>query len=85
MISIVPVFMFATPIFYAIEDVPPNLRMYVHLNPIGNYVEMLRDVLLFNRLPSFTLYAGTVGLSLFVFYFSYRFFMQYKAVFVDVI
>ncbi|WP_342028891.1 ABC transporter permease [Methylocapsa palsarum] len=85
MISIVPVFMFATPIFYSIEDVPPHLRLYVHFNPIGNYVEMLRDVLLFNRLPSFALYAGTVGLSLFVFYFSYRFFMQYKAVFVDVI
>lgn len=85
MISIVPVFMFATPIFYSIEDVPPDLRFYVHFNPIGNYVEMLRDILLFGRTPDALLYAGTVGLSLLVFFFSYRFFMQYKAVFVDVI
>lgn len=85
MISIVPVFMFATPIFYSIEDVPPHLRLYVHLNPIGNYVEMMRDLLLFGRLPSVALYAGTVAASLLVFYFGYRFFMQYKAVFVDVI
>ena len=85
MISIVPVFMFATPIFYSIDDVPPHLRLYVHLNPIGNYVEMTRDLLLFGRLPSALLYAGTVAGSLVVFYFGYRFFMQYKAVFVDVI
>src|SRR5450631_498857 len=85
MISIVPVFMFATPIFYSIEDVPPHLRIYVHFNPIGNYVEMIRDVLLLDRVPSALLYAGTVTGSLLVFFFAYRFFMQYKAVFVDVI
>jgi lipopolysaccharide transport system permease protein len=85
MISIVPVFMFATPIFYSIEDVPPDLRIYLHLNPIGNYVEMIRDLLLFNRIPSLFLYGGTVVASLLIFFFSYRFFMQYKAVFVDVI
>jgi lipopolysaccharide transport system permease protein len=85
MISIVPVFMFATPIFYSIEDVPPDLRIYLHLNPVGNYVEMVRDLLLFNRFPGLLLYCGTVLASLLVFFFSYRFFMQYKAVFVDVI
>ncbi|WP_395666346.1 ABC transporter permease [Methylocella sp.] len=85
MISIVPVFMFATPIFYTIEDVPPHLRLYVHLNPIGNYVEMTRDLLLAGRAPDAMLYFGTVAGSLLVFYFGYRFFMQYKAVFVDVI
>ncbi|HWX14108.1 MAG TPA: ABC transporter permease [Methylocella sp.] len=85
MISIVPVFMFATPIFYSIEDVPPDLRLYLHLNLIGNYVEMIRDLLLFSKLPELLLYCGTVVASILVFFFSYRFFMQYKAVFTDVI
>jgi lipopolysaccharide transport system permease protein len=85
MISIVPVLMFATPIFYAIEDVPPDLRLYLHLNPIGNYVEMIRDLLLFDRVPGLLLYCGTALASIGVFFFSYRFFMQYKAVFTDVI
>jgi lipopolysaccharide transport system permease protein len=85
MASILPVFMFATPIFYSIDDVPPHLRLYVHLNPIGNYVEMMRDLLLFNRLPGPLLYLGTAAASLMIFYFGYRFFTQYKAVFVDVI
>jgi len=65
--------------------VPPNLRLYLHLNPIGNYVEMIRDLLLFNRVPGLFLYGGTVVASLLIFFFAYRFFMQYKAVFVDVI
>lgn len=85
MISIVPVLMFATPIFYSIEDVPAHLRVYVHFNPIGNYVEMMRDLLLFDRTPDLLLYAGTLGASAAAFFYSYRFFMQYKAVFVDVI
>ena len=85
MISIVPVMMFATPIFYSITDVPPHLRLYIHLNLIGNYVEMIRDLLLLGQLPNLLVYAGSVFVSLVVFRFGYRFFMRYKSIFVDVI
>jgi lipopolysaccharide transport system permease protein len=85
MISIVPVLMFATPMFYSIDDVPQAMRPVFHLNIVGNYVEMLRDVLLLNRLPDPILYLTTVAVSLLAFRFGYRFFMRYKAVFVDVI
>ena len=85
MISIVPVLMFATPIFYSIDDVPERLRVYIHLNIMGNYVEMIRDALIRGRLPSPLLYLGTVFVSLAIFRFGYRFFMRYKSIFVDVI
>ncbi len=85
MISIVPVLMFATPIFYSIDDVPPHLRVWVHLNVMGNYVEMIRDALIRGHAPGLPLYAGTALVSLVVFRFGYRFFMRYKAIFVDVI
>jgi lipopolysaccharide transport system permease protein len=85
MISIVPVLMFATPIFYSIDDVPEHLRPWVHLNLMGNYVEMIRDALIRGRMPSPLLYLGTVIVSLVVFRFGYRFFMRYKSIFVDVI
>ncbi len=85
MISIVPVMMFATPIFYSIDDVPARLRPIIHLNLIGNYVEMIRDMLIAGRLPSPLLYGGTVIVSLLVFHFGYRFFMRYRSIFVDVI
>jgi lipopolysaccharide transport system permease protein len=85
MISIVPVLMFATPIFYTIKDVPPNLRIFFHCNLVGNYVEMVRDLLISNHIPDPLLYFGTIAASLFIFFYAYRFFMRYKAVFVDVI
>jgi len=85
MISIVPVLMFATPIFYTIKDVPQDLRIYIHCNLIGNYVEMVRDLLISNHIPDPLLYLGTITASLFIFFFSFDFFMRYKAVFVDVI
>ncbi len=85
MASIVPVMMFATPIFYSITDVPPHLQLFFRLNIIGDYIQMMRDLLLFGRLPDLLIYLGCVLVSLFVFAFSYRFFMRYKSVFVDVI
>lgn len=85
MISIVPVLMFATPIFYQISDVPERLRWIVHLNIIGDYVEMIRDVLIQGRAPNWILYGGSIAVSLLVFRSGYRFFMRYKSVFVDVI
>ena len=85
MISIVPVLMFATPIFYSIDDVPERVRLLVHINLVGNYVEMLRDLMLLGRLPDISLYVITVAISIAIFIASYRFFMRYKAIFVDVI
>ncbi len=85
MASIVPVFMFATPIFYSVSDAPQGMRIFLRCNIIGNYVEMVRDVVLYDILPSPGLYTGTVLVSLLIFRASYRFFMRYKNVFVDVI
>ncbi len=85
MASIVPVFMFATPIFYSISDAPPKLQILLHCNIVGDYVEMVRDVVLLNVLPNPILYFGSLLASLLIFRSSYRFFMQYKSVFVDVI
>jgi len=85
MASIIPVFMFATPIFYSMSDVPKNLQPFFKLNVMGDYIDMMRDLLLFGRLPNLLLYCGTVLASILIFAYSYRFFMRYKAVFVDVI
>jgi lipopolysaccharide transport system permease protein len=85
MASIVPVLMFATPIFYSVDDAPRNLQIVLRCNIVGDYVEMVRDLVLLNRLPSPLLYIGTVLVSILIFRSSYRFFMRYKSVFVDVI
>jgi homopolymeric O-antigen transport system permease protein len=85
MISVVPVLMFVTPIFYSVQDVPAHLQILIRCNLIANYVELIRDLLLYGTLPNPILYLGTVAASVLIFFFSYRFFMRYKAVLVDVI
>ena len=46
---------------------------------------MIRDVLIYGRLPDTILYLGTLAVSLFAFLFGYRIFMRYRSIFVDVI
>jgi len=85
MVSIVPIFMWLTPIFYTVQDVPSHLRIFIRANLVGDYVELIRDLLLYGILPNPILYIVTVAVSYLIFIGSYRFFMRYKAVLVDVI
>jgi lipopolysaccharide transport system permease protein len=85
MVSIVPIFMWVTPIFYTVQDVPSHLRILIRCNLVGDYVELIRDLLLYGILPNPILYIATAAISYLIFIGSYRFFMRYKAVLVDVI
>jgi lipopolysaccharide transport system permease protein len=88
MASIVPVLMYATPIFYRnqqIAAISPSTAFWLRLNIIGDYVEMFRDIALVGRLPNLFAYLVVVVLSYLVFIGGYRFFMRYKSVIVDVI
>jgi lipopolysaccharide transport system permease protein len=88
MATIVPILMYATPIFYKnqqIAAVSPTMAVVMRLNIVGDYVEMFRDIALVGRLPNLFAYAIVVVLSYAVFLGGYRFFMRYKSVIVDVI
>lgn len=88
MASIVPMFMFATPIFYRVEQITQmssNVGLMLRLNIIGDYIEMLRDVALDGIVPNVFAWLALVAVSYAVFLGGYRFFMRYKSVIVDVI
>lgn len=85
MVSIVPVLMFATPIFYRLVQIPPNIGIWLRLNLVGDYIEMWRAVALDGHLPNLFGYFAVVIVSYAVFFFGYQFFMRYKSVIVDVI
>ena len=85
MASIVPLLMFVTPVFYTLERVPPNIAPFLRLNPVGDFIEMLRDIAIDGRLPNPFGYVALVIVSYLVFLGGYRFFMRYKSVIVDVI
>jgi lipopolysaccharide transport system permease protein len=88
MASIVPVLMFATPIFYRLDQIAQisgPTAWFLRLNIIGDYIEMLRAVALDGSLPSIFGYLLVVAASYAVFLGGYQFFMRYKSVIVDVI
>ena len=85
MITIVPVLIFATPVFYTTGDLTPTARMIAYLNPTTTYIEMARQILLFGSLPDLLTYLATCAVSLCIFYGGYLFFDRYRSVVVDVI
>ncbi|WP_442756918.1 ABC transporter permease [Methylocystis sp. JAN1] len=88
MASIVPVLMFATPIFYRLDQIAqmsPSTAMWLRLNIVGDYIEMLRAVALDGYVPNVFGYLLVVAASYAVFIGGYQFFMRYKSVIVDVI
>jgi lipopolysaccharide transport system permease protein len=85
MINVVPLFMFATPVFYPHTSLPPPFDFWIYANALTGYVEVMRDIVLLAKLPSWQVYVWTLFTSVFTFYFGYWFFDRYRNVIVDVI
>jgi len=88
MASVVPVLMFATPIFYRLDQIAAmsgSVALWLRLNIVGDYIEMLRGLALDGTIPNVFGYFALVAISYAVFLGGYQFFMRYKSVIVDVI
>lgn len=85
MITVVPLFMFATPVFYSNLSLPPPFNFWIYANALTGYVEVTRDIVLLAKLPDWRVYVWTLFTSVFTFYFGYWFFDRYRNVIVDVI
>jgi len=85
MINIVPLFMFATPVFYHQSIFGPPWDVVIYVNALTGYVEVMRDILLVGKFPNWYVYGWTLVTSVFSFYFGYWFFDRYRNVIVDVI
>ena len=85
MVAIVPLLMFGTPVFFSIEQLPANIQFWFKLNLVGNFIGMVRDLVIYARLPNPLEYALCFIASYVVFLLGYRFYNEYKSVIVDVI
>jgi len=85
MVSIIPMLLFATPVFYRLSDVPAAVRPLEYLNPIAVGIEMARNILIDGVVPSAPLYLVLVGAALLVCRGGYAVFDRYKGIVVDVI
>ncbi|HXP06305.1 MAG TPA: ABC transporter permease [Stellaceae bacterium] len=85
MITIVPLLMFATPVFYRISDLPPTFRTLEYFNPMAVEIDMARNILIDGVLPPLWLYGVFVVVALIVCRGGYAVFERYKGILVDVI
>lgn len=85
MSTIMPVLIFATPVFYTTLGAPLTTRLLSYINPVSPFIEMAREVMLLGRFPDMLTYAIAWGSSLLIFYGGYSFFMRFRSVAVDVI
>jgi lipopolysaccharide transport system permease protein len=85
MVTIIPILIFVTPVFYSVADLPEATRWISYLNPSAGFIEMGRDIILRGRLfnPA-TWVIASLG-SLLVFYGGYSVFQRYRRILVDVI
>lgn len=85
MISVVPLFMFATPVFYPHEMLSAPFDLIIYANALTAYVEITRDIALLGRAPNPLVCAWALFTASFTFYFGYWFYDRYRNVIVDVL
>jgi lipopolysaccharide transport system permease protein len=85
MINIVPLFMFATPVFYPHTSLSWPFDLLIYVNALTGYIEVMRDIVLLGKLPNPLIVGWMLLTSVSTFYFGYWFFDRYRNVIVDVI
>jgi lipopolysaccharide transport system permease protein len=77
--------MFLSPLFYPLSALPERVRFLVYLNPVTVPVEQLREVVIWGRMPDWTL-LGTYALAaVLVLMLGYAWFRLNKRAFADVL
>jgi lipopolysaccharide transport system permease protein len=82
---ILPVLMFASPLFYPVSALPATFRGYVRFNPLAVAMEQVRDITLFGTHPDLLWLAVAFVLSLALAWGGLAWFLVTKRGFADVI
>ena len=59
--------MYATPVFYPIEAVPPQVARLIRLNPLYIFITLFRELLLYGRMPGAGMWLSGLGMALLTF------------------
>ena len=85
MLTIAPVLMFATPVFFSHEALSPDIKLLMYANILTGFIEIIRDIVVFGQLPDILVVLWTVFLSTCTFWFGYWFFRRQQDSIADVI
>jgi lipopolysaccharide transport system permease protein len=82
---LVQILFFLTPIFYAVDSLPPQFQALLHLNPFTAIVEDVRRTVLWGQPPLWGALALNLAISAAVAVLGYAWFMQTRKAFADII
>jgi lipopolysaccharide transport system permease protein len=85
MMTIAPVLMFATPVFWSHEALGQDVRLVMYLNILTGFIEIIRDIVVFGELPNGLVVAWTLFLSACTFWLGYWYFRRQQDGITDVI
>ncbi len=85
MATILPVFIFASPVFWVVAELPEPAQLFAYLNPLTGYMEMMRDAVLFGTTPKPSVFFGSLIASVLVFIFGHAVFVRYRTILIDVV
>src|SRR3954464_7319222 len=77
MMTVAPVLMFATPVFFAPQAVTPTVRLLLYANPLSGFIEIVRDLVVFGVLPGPLVCIWTAAWSAIAFWFGFWFFTRH--------
>jgi lipopolysaccharide transport system permease protein len=76
---------FLSPVFYPIESVPENYRSFIMANPLTQYVETIRGIMVFGTIPNFLDWFFSLFLASLLAFIGYWWFAVTRKGFADVI
>jgi lipopolysaccharide transport system permease protein len=79
------ILMFLSPIFYPVSALPPEYQPLLMINPLTAVIEQARDVLIWNKMPDWTYYAGYLASSGFIAWLGFAWFQKTRKGFADVL
>jgi homopolymeric O-antigen transport system permease protein len=85
MMTLAPVLMFATPVFWSHETLQPTWRLVWYANILTGFIEIIRDIVVFGEIPNGLVVVWTLVLSALTFWVGYWFFRRQQDSINDVI
>jgi len=85
MMTLAPVLMFLTPVFWSHETLDPTWRLVWYANILTGFIEVIRDIVVFGELPNGLVVAWTLFLSAVTFWLGFWFFRRQQDGITDVI
>lgn len=82
---VISMLMFLSPIFYPITAIPKDFHILFLLNPLSPAIEMLRDVLIWGKVPDWFNFIVYLSISLFIAKIGFSWFQKTRKGFADVL